>query len=316
MKWVTFKHQGLQRIGCHLGAQIVDLNYAYRAQLESEGVIRAAAIAEAYIPANMVEFLQGGDDSRERAKQAVEFAQANSSNYPYPIMVNSADVTLEAPVQQPGKILCVGQNYRDHIAEMKREIPPFPVIFSKYANTLLGDGAAIPLYPFSSQLDYELELTVVIGKRARNVAQEDALNYIAGYTIGNDVTYRDIQRRTSQWTPGKSVDGSAPMGPWIVSSDELPDPASLEVSLTVNGEERQRSNTAHLIFSIPYLISFLSELMTLEPGDLIMSGTPDGVGFARNPQTFLRDGDIVRLEIERIGTLQNTVRTTSLPVNR
>jgi acylpyruvate hydrolase len=205
-------------------------------------------------------------------------------------------------------MICVGHNYREHILEMKREIPPFPVVFAKFANTVIGPEDDIPFFPVSEQLDYEAEFAFVIGKRARNVSQEDALDYVAGYTIVNDVTYRDIQRRTLQWLQGKTVEGSAPMGPWLVTTDELTDPSGLEVVLTVNGEERQHTNTANLVFTVPYLVEFLSNLMTLEPGDVILTGTPGGVGVAMDPQTFLKDGDVVKIAINKIGTLENKVK--------
>jgi acylpyruvate hydrolase len=218
------------------------------------------------------------------------------------------DVKVEAPVPSPGKMICVGHNYREHILEMGREIPPYPVVFAKFANTVIGPEDDIPHYPISDQLDYEAEFAFVIGKRARNVSQAEALDYVAGYTIVNDVTYRDLQRRTLQWLQGKTVDGSAPMGPWLVTTDELSDPSGLEVVLTVNGEERQRSNTKNLVFSVQYLVEFLSGLMTLEPGDVILTGTPGGVGVARDPQVFLKDGDVVRIEIDGIGALENKVK--------
>lgn len=163
---------------------------------------------------------------------------------------------IEAPVPAPGKMICVGHNYREHILEMKRELPPHPVVFAKFANTVVGPQDDIPFHPISEQLDYEAEFAFVIGQRARNVSQDEALKYVAGYTIVNDVTYRDLQRRTLQWLQGKAVDGSAPMGPWLVTADELADPSGLDIVLTVNGEERQRSNTANLVFSVPYLVEF------------------------------------------------------------
>lgn len=307
MKLVSFRTAGHTRIGCVHEGKIVDLNYAYLAQLESEGVIRAKQIAEAFIPPNMVEFLQGGKTSMELAKKAVEYAAGHASSIPYDVLHDLSGVKLEAPVPNPGKMICVGHNYREHILEMKREIPEFPVIFAKFATTVIGPEDDIPHYPISDQLDYEAELAFVIGKRARNVSRADALDYVAGYTIANDVTYRDIQRRTIQWLQGKAVDGSAPMGPWLVTADEIRDPSGLEVVLTVNGEERQRSNTANLVFTVPRLVEFLSGLMTLEPGDVVLTGTPGGVGVARDPQVFLKDGDVVRIEIDRIGALQNKV---------
>jgi len=309
MKLVSYSSAGAVRIGSIIGEQVVDLNYAYAAQLEAEGAIRAKQIAEAFVPANMVEFLQGGASSMELARNAVDYALKHAASIAYPVIVNSADVKIEAPVLNPSKMICVGHNYREHILEMKREIPEFPVVFAKYPNTIIGPQDDIPYYPISEQLDYEAEFVFVVGKRARNVPQADALDYVAGYTIANDVTYRDIQRRTIQWMQGKAVDGSAPMGPWLITTDELQDPSGLEVVLAVNGEERQRSNTANLVFTVQRLVEFLSGLMTLEPGDVILTGTPGGVGFAREPQVFLKDGDVVRIEIDKIGALENRVRS-------
>lgn len=308
MKLVTYRTAGETRIGSMEGDRVVDLNFAYRAQLESEGALRAKQIAEAFVPANMVEFLQGGKKSLEIAKKAVAYALGHAHTIPYPVIHHVTDVKIEAPVLNPGKMICVGHNYREHILEMKREIPEFPVLFSKHPNTIIGPQDDIPLFPISEQLDYEAEFAFVIGKRARNVSQADALDYVAGYTIANDITYRDLQRRTIQWLQGKSVDGSAPLGPWLVTTDEIPDPSGLELVLTVNGEERQRSNTANLVFTVQRLVEFLSGLMTLEPGDVVLTGTPGGVGFAREPQQFLKDGDVVRIEIDKIGVLENRVR--------
>jgi acylpyruvate hydrolase len=253
-------------------------------------------------------FLQGGKESMELAKNTIEFALNTREDKGRKLVFALNDVKVEAPVPQPGKMICVGHNYREHILEMKREIPPFPVVFAKFANTVIGPEDDIPFFPVSEQLDYEAEFAFVIGKRARNVSQEDALDYVAGYTIVNDVTYRDIQRRTLQWLQGKTVEGSAPMGPWLVTTDELTDPSGLEVVLTVNGEERQHTNTANLVFTVPYLVEFLSNLMTLEPGDVILTGTPGGVGVAMDPQTFLKDGDVVKIAINKIGTLENKVK--------
>lgn len=308
MKLVSFSYEGNTRIGCVTGDTIIDLHYAYRSMLESEGSLRARQIAEAFVPSNMVEFLQGGEQSMELAKKAVEFVSQSPKSFPYKVIHRTADVKIEAPVLNPGKMICVGHNYREHILEMGRELPPFPVVFAKFSNTIIGPQDDIPFFPISEQLDYEAEFAFVMGKRARNVSRDDALDYVAGYTIVNDVTYRDIQRRTLQWLQGKTVEGSAPMGPWLVTGDELADPSGLEVVLTVNGEERQRSNTGNLVFTVPYLVEFLSNLMTLEPGDVILTGTPGGVGVARNPQVFLKDGDTVRIEIDRIGVLENRVK--------
>ncbi|WP_078412145.1 fumarylacetoacetate hydrolase family protein [Priestia abyssalis] len=308
MKLITFSREGItQRIGAIINEEVIDLHVAYKSLLTSEGKIRAQQIADAFVPADMTGFLQGGKESLELAKKAIEYALENKTDNGFRLVYDLNEVKVEAAVPSPGKIICVGHNYREHILEMKRELPPYPVVFAKFANTVIGPQDDIPFYPISEQLDYEAEFTFVIGKRARNVSQEDALDYVAGYTIVNDVTYRDLQRRTIEWLQGKTVDGSAPMGPWLVTSDELQDPAGLEVVLTVNGEERQRSNTANLVFSVQYLVEFLSSLMTLEPGDVILTGTPGGVGVARDPQVFLKDGDVVKIEIDKIGTLENRV---------
>ena len=308
MKLITFTEQGVTRIGAIEDGKVIDLHAAFEKKLESEGKLRFKQIAEAYVPADMNGFLQGGKESLDYAKEAVAFALKHEKYKGKQLVFSKEDVKVEAPVPSPGKMICVGHNYREHILEMGREIPPYPVVFAKFANTVIGPEDDIPHYPISDQLDYEAEFAFVIGKRARNVSKAEALDYVAGYTIVNDVTYRDLQRRTLQWLQGKTVDGSAPMGPWLVTTDELSDPSGLEVVLTVNGEERQRSNTKNLVFSVQYLVEFLSGLMTLEPGDVILTGTPGGVGVARDPQVFLKDGDVVRIEIDGIGALENKVK--------
>ncbi|POM24353.1 Ureidoglycolate lyase [Actinomadura rubteroloni] len=211
------------------------------------------------------------------------------------------------PVARPGKIFCVGLNYRSHIAETGRELPTYPVLFPKFASNLIGHGAAITLPPESEQVDYEAELAVVIGRGGRRIAREDAFDHVLGYTICNDVTMRDFQYKTHQWTQGKAWDDSTPLGPVLVTPDEL-DPGRLAISLRLNGEEMQSSTTDLLIFDIPELIAVTSQFTRLEPGDVILTGTPGGVGFRRDPQVFLADGDVVEVEIEGIGVLRNPVR--------
>jgi len=306
MKLVTFTHAGNTRIGALEGDKVIDLNASFIAKLTADGKYRAKKIADAYIPTDMRGFLEGGQESLNLAKEAIEFA-LNKSVSAIPLVFSENEVKLNAPVTNPEKIICVGHNYREHILEMGREIPPYPLVFAKFPNTIIGPEDDIPFYPISEQLDYEGEFTFIVGKRAKDVSEEDALDYVAGYTVCNDVTYRDLQRRTLQWLQGKSVDGTAPMGPWLVTADELTNPSNLEISLSVNGEERQRSNTKNLVFSVQHLLSFLSKKMTLEPGDVIMTGTPGGVGVARDPQAFLKDGDVVRIEVENVGVLENKV---------
>ncbi|MBU9723189.1 MULTISPECIES: fumarylacetoacetate hydrolase family protein [Bacillaceae] len=307
MKLVTFRKEDNVRTGAYVNDKVIDLNHAYVAMLKSQGVSRVEEVSKAFVPSNMIELLEGGDKSLEEASKAIDYALENEVSNPK-IVFDRKDVKLEAPVLKPNKIICVGHNYREHILEMKRELPKFPVVFAKFNNAIIGPEDNIPHPEFTENLDYEAEFTFVIGKTAKNVSKEDALDYVAGYTIVNDVTARDLQRRTIQWLQGKTLDGSAPMGPWLVTKDEIPNPHDLDISLTVNGEERQRSNTSNLVFNVNHLVAFFSEIMTLEPGDVICTGTPGGVGFARDPQVFLKDGDVVRIEIDKIGALENTVK--------
>jgi len=305
LKLVTFTHEGNRRIGGVVGDRVVDLNYACQWWLKSSGKIRYREIADAYVPPDMIGFLQGGDESMRMAVNAVEFALASSGNTDWKIIHELSGLRLEAPVLRPGKIICVGHNYREHILEMGRELPAYPVIFAKFANTIIGPQDRIPYPEVTHQLDYEAEFAFVVGKRARNVTRAEALDYVAGYTIANDVTSRDLQRRTLQWLQGKTVDGSLPLGPWLVTKEDLPDPYGLNMELRVNGELRQKTNTGNFVFNVHDLVEFLSQIMTLEPGDLVLTGTPGGVGFAMNPQVFLQRGDTVLIDIDGIGTLEN-----------
>jgi len=212
-----------------------------------------------------------------------------------------------APVPRPGKLICIGLNYRDHAAESNMAIPERPVVFSKFTTAVIAPGEPVILPITSTQVDYEAELAVVIGRRAKNVSVDRALHYVLGYTVFNDVSARDFQFADGQWQRGKSCDTFAPMGPTIVTADAVPDPHQLSIKLHLNGQTMQDSNTNQLIFGIPELIAFLSETITLEPGDVIATGTPPGVGFARKPPVFLKAGDIMEVEIEGLGTLNNPV---------
>jgi len=226
------------------------------------------------------------------------------------------DVTLLAPLPKPHKnVFCVGRNYAEHIAEGDRAqkknvgVTEYPVYFTKPPTAVIGPEARIPIFPeLSVSIDYEVELTAVIGKPGRNIHKEDAYHHIFGYTIMNDITARDVQRRHGgQYFKGKALDGSCPLGPWIVTADAIGDPQNLSISLTVNSEQRQSGNTGSMIFDIPTLVASLSEGLTLEPGDLIATGTPSGVGYAMEPPQFLKQGDTVICTIENIGDLQNTL---------
>jgi acylpyruvate hydrolase len=217
------------------------------------------------------------------------------------------EVTLRAVVPRPAKIVCVGLNYLNHVGETGREIPEYPVLFTKFAETLTGPGDPIAVPPESSQVDYEGELAVVIGRPGRRIPSRAALTHVAGYTIANDVTMRDFQYKTHQWLQGKAWQASTPVGPWLVTPEEAGDPSALDISLVLNDTVMQQANTGQLMFDIPELIARVSEIVMLVPGDLILTGTPGGVGFRRDPQVFLKPGDRVRVEISGIGALDNPV---------
>jgi 2-keto-4-pentenoate hydratase/2-oxohepta-3-ene-1,7-dioic acid hydratase in catechol pathway len=214
---------------------------------------------------------------------------------------------MTLPIERPGKIVCVGMNYRDHAAESGLEVPSRPVLFAKWPNGLIGPGEPIVLPAGCDQVDYEAELGVVIGARARRLDAAEALEAVAGYVCVNDVSARDLQFEDGQWTRAKSLDTFCPVGPRLVGTDELPDPQRLRIRCLVNGEALQDSSTEHMVFSVAEIVAFISETITLEPGDLIATGTPAGVGFTREPPIFLRPGDEVTVDIEGIGALTNPV---------
>lgn len=221
--------------------------------------------------------------------------------------INRSDATLLAPILVPPKFICIGLNYRDHAIESGMEIPELPTVFTKYSNAVTGPGQPIELPAVSDQVDYEAEFAFVIGKKGKNIPAEKWEEYVFGYTIVHDVSARDYQLATSQWTIGKTFDTFGPLGPELVSKDEIADPHNLRISLELNGQVLQDSNTAQLIFNIPYLIEYLSKVMTLVPGDVISTGTPSGVGFARKPPIFMKPGDDVAIKIEGLGELRNPV---------
>ncbi|MHA2371253.1 MAG: fumarylacetoacetate hydrolase family protein [Candidatus Hodarchaeales archaeon] len=216
-------------------------------------------------------------------------------------------VQLLAPLMRPSKIICLGKNYLGHVKETKASVPANPILFPKFSTSIIGYEEAIILPEFSQAVDYEIELAVIIGKKARKIPPEEVFSYIAGYTIANDVTARDIQRGDGQWTRGKSLDTFLPLGPFLVTADEIIDPQNLKMRLQLNSEVMQEGSTADMIFPIPEIISFISEGITLLPGDIILTGTPPGVGFARDPPVFLKSGDRLELEIEGLGRLCNPV---------
>ena len=219
-----------------------------------------------------------------------------------------AEVKLLAPVPRPGKIICVGLNYRDHAKETGKAVPTEPILFPKFANSVVGPGAEVLVPPEADEIDYEAELAVVIGRRASRVAVADALDHVAGYACANDVSSRSLQFRTGQWLTGKAIDTFLPLGPYLVTADEVPDPQALGIRCLVNDEPRQDSSTSEMVFGVAELVSYTSRTLTLEPGDLLVTGTPAGVGMAADPPRYLRAGDSMRVEIDGLGELENTVR--------
>jgi 2-keto-4-pentenoate hydratase/2-oxohepta-3-ene-1,7-dioic acid hydratase in catechol pathway len=281
MKLATFTYQGNTRVGVVVEDAVVDL---------------AAAAPD--LPREMPALLAGGSAALDRARGA---AAAGKNRIPL------AQVKLEAPVRHPPEFLAIGLNYADHIGETGREKPAFPMFFNKQVSCVNGPYDPIQMPRASTALDYEGELGLVIGKRCRHVPRDRAHEVIAGYMIVNDVSVRDWQRRSPTMTLGKSFDTHGPTGPWIVTPDEIGDPHSLELRTLVSGEQRQHSNTRHLIFDCFSLVETLSTVCTLEPGLIISTGTPSGVAVAMKPPRWLNVGDVVRIEIERIGHIENRV---------
>ena len=238
-----------------------------------------------------------------------DFIGRGGSPEPGEDVVRLEDARLHAPVPRPGKVICIGLNYEDHAEETGAPIPEKPIVFAKFANSVIGPGEPIVIPPITQQADYEAELAVVIGRAARNVPESEAMDYVFGYTNANDVSTRDIQLgEGGQWTRGKAIDTFCPLGPCLVTRDEVPDPQNLSIRCTLNGEVVQDGTTAKMIFPVSELVAFLSSGMTLEPGDVIITGTPPGVGMARDPQLWMKQGDEVTIEVEGLGALTNPVQ--------
>jgi 2-keto-4-pentenoate hydratase/2-oxohepta-3-ene-1,7-dioic acid hydratase in catechol pathway len=280
MKFVTFQGASRAEAGVVLGDRVVGLT--------------GAGFAD------MLAVLARGAAGRATIETFVSNPPADS-NFPL------ASVRLLAPAPRPPKLICVGLNYRDHAAEAHQEIPKVPTIFAKFSNVVIGPGEAIVLPKISRKPDYEAEFMFVIGIGGRNIAAQNWQRHVFGYTVFNDVSARDFQSATSQWMIGNTFDTFGPMGPYLVSADEIPDPHALDISLSIGGEVLQHSNTRELIFKIPDLVAYLSSVFTLEPGDVVATGTPAGVGFARKPPRYLQAGDEVVITIEGIGELRNPV---------
>jgi 2-keto-4-pentenoate hydratase/2-oxohepta-3-ene-1,7-dioic acid hydratase in catechol pathway len=281
MKLVRFSNEGSTRVGVVEGEEVVDL-----------------AAARPDLPTRMIPFLEQGADALDAARDA---ARSGGSRIPL------AQVRLEAPVERPPKFLAIGLNYADHIEETGMERPKFPTFFNKQSTCVTGPFDPVHIPRASGAVDYEGELGVVIGRRCRHVPRDRAQEVIAGYLVVNDVSVRDWQFKAPTMTLGKSFDTHGPIGPWIVTTDEVGDPHALRLRTWVNGDLRQDSNTKHLIYDCFAEIETLSTVCTLEPGDIISTGTPGGVGVAKKPPQFLKEGDVVRIEIDTIGWIENRV---------
>ncbi len=307
MRLATIEVGGRLRLAAELDGRYVDLERAFARHLAKQGVAEPQRVAQEELPLQMRLFLERGDSAWHYAQQALKYAAKSSD---VDLIYSPEQVTLKAPVPDPRKVICVGLNYADHAAESGAAIPPEPVLFSKYPTAIIGSGEPILLPHESQEVDYEVELVFIIGKRGRRIPREQAMDYVAGYTVGHDVSARDWQLRKpgGQWMLGKTFDTFAPIGPALVSKDEVPDPHNLKITCKVNGELLQNSSTSQLIFKVDELVSYISKVITLEPGDVVFTGTPPGVGFARKPPRFLKDGDVCELEIEGIGKLVNPVR--------
>jgi len=290
---VSYRRQGPWRAGVVHDALLVDA-----------GALNPASKGNPYTVKGL---LEAGTANVDIVLQFARRAFANAENG----LISIEDVEIGPPVPDPDKIICLGLNYREHATELQMGVAKVPTLFAKFRNALCGPDSYIILPKVSAQIDYEGELTVVIGRRCKDVSELEALTCVAGYTIMNDVSARDLQMQTSQWTAGKTLDSFAPTGPGIVPASDIPDPQRLQITTRVNGVILQQGNTCDMIFPVNFTIAFLSSLMTLEPGDLIATGTPSGVGFKRRPPVFLKVGDVVEVEIERIGVIRNQVVGTS-----
>ncbi len=309
MRLVTFSANNSVHLGTLIGEQVLDLPGAYSAWQQITQTSNTPASAA--FPDSVLALLQAGEEAKASAAAVLAFAadQEHLAQFTRAGLVYAAnDVSFLPPIPRPGKIVCLGHNYRRHIAEMGSAIPEYPVLFAKFSNTLIGHRQPIVLPKVSQMVDYEAELALVVGRRGKDIPQtQEAFTYLAGYTIFNDVSVRDYQRRTVQWLQGKTFDGSGPIGPAIVTSDEIADPNAFDVMLQLNDEVMQQANTNDFIFNIPTILAYISQIMTLEPGDIIATGTPSGVGSARKPPVFLKAGDRVQIEISGLGTLENPV---------
>ncbi len=305
MKVLRFKTKDITaepRLGVDFDESVLDLRIAAEAFFDGEAG-NAYELAKTLFPADMKKFLSLGDMSDSYAKAIVAWAVENDI-----ATIKKEDIKLLAPITKPDKFICIGLNYNMHADESKMEIPAVPVYFSKYPNTIIATEDSVPLHPETKKLDYEVELAVIISKKMQRVPESEALNYVYGYTIVNDISARDLQlEQNTQWVSGKALDGYAPIGPVIVTKDEF-NINQARLKLYLNDELRQDEKATNMFRSVAYLLSYLSQTMTLEVGDIVSTGTPAGVGLGFDPPVYLNDGDVMRAEVSGIGSLLNKVK--------
>ncbi|WP_026574249.1 fumarylacetoacetate hydrolase family protein [Bacillus sp. UNC438CL73TsuS30] len=291
MKLLTFEEKGTYKLGVHTESKIIDV----AATVEN--------ISNTNFPIDIMSVISSENNIIPVLEDTIQTAMAANKA----VLVDEQQLTWGPCVTKPHKIICVGLNYRKHADETNAPYPEVPILFNKFDNTLTGNKSDIPVPEVTDQLDYEVELGIVMGKEAKNVSKENALDYVFGYCTVNDLSARDLQMRTHQWLLGKTCDKFSPVGPYLVTADEVGDPNNLSLKTYVNGEVRQNSNTSDMIFSCAEIISYISKHMTLEPGDLILTGTPEGVvfGLPKEQQVYIKPGDEVTVEIEKLGALTN-----------
>jgi acylpyruvate hydrolase len=308
MKLVSYSWKGHVALGALVNEHVVDLHRAHKAALRHAGDGDELAVAALRVPPSLLGLLRGGPKSMAAAREAVKFAlEQRLLDDPPGLCHSIADIEFLAPIQRPGKVVCVGLNYYSHLAEIGEPVPEYPILFHKAATSIIGQGQAIMLPRVSRQVDYEGELAVVIGRQGKYIPEDRALSHVAGYTCANDVSAHDLEFRTSQWTSGKMLDTFCPLGPVLLTADEVPNPDRLRLKTVLNGQTVQDGCTSDMVFSVAFLVSYISSLATLEPGDVILTGTPAGIGCNRNPQVFLQAGDHVCVQIDGIGSLANPV---------
>jgi 2-keto-4-pentenoate hydratase/2-oxohepta-3-ene-1,7-dioic acid hydratase in catechol pathway len=299
MKLLTFIQDNAYKLGIQTDRGVVNVEAA------------AAQFAAANVPSNVHAVIEGGDAAIQTLSSLTDRALTEAGAGGAAYLLDETKLELGPCVTNPNKIICVGLNYRKHAEETNAPIPEYPILFNKFNNTLNGHGHDVELPKASEKVDYEAELVIVIGKKSKYVSKENALSHVFGYCNVNDLSARDLQLRTPQWLLGKTCDGFSPLGPYLVTADEVGNPNDLSIKCIVNGEVRQSSNTSDMIFKCDEIVSYISQHFTLEPGDIILTGTPEGVvlGYPPEKQVYLKDGDIVTIEIEKLGTLTNRMIT-------